>query len=320
MRRRAEPCATVSPALELGPDDSPFDPSPSRDHRGRWGGELKSVVWVRPEVVIRVESAGWSRDGMVRQAAFKGVEEGRDPLSVTREVAVETTSAVKAAEAAAPEQGSPAHLRREIPTSRSSMLEEAISVAEEPTPAHLHREIPTSPRRTRSNRPTAMAGSTAFPALLVAPAELGALAALGREGVWAVGGQELKLTNLDKPLFRPATDDPADSPITKRDLIRYFARIAPAMLPHLANRPLNLQRFPNGADAPGFWQKDIPGTAPGGSRVGASKAWTAAPTAAPTSTSSPMAWRPCAGSATRPASRSTPGPAGCRRHGAPPSR
>ena len=34
------------------------------------------------------------------------------------------------------------------------------------------------------------------------------------------------------------------------------------MLPHLADRPLNLQRFPNGAEAPGFWQKDIPETAP----------------------------------------------------------
>ena len=34
------------------------------------------------------------------------------------------------------------------------------------------------------------------------------------------------------------------------------------MLPHLHDRPLNLQRFPNGAGAPGFWQKDIPPTAP----------------------------------------------------------
>jgi bifunctional non-homologous end joining protein LigD len=34
------------------------------------------------------------------------------------------------------------------------------------------------------------------------------------------------------------------------------------MLPHLAERPLNLHRYPNGAGAPGFWQKDIPSTAP----------------------------------------------------------
>ncbi len=86
--------------------------------------------------------------------------------------------------------------------------------------------------------------------------ELAALDALGKEGVWRVGADELKLTNLDKPLFA------ADPPITKRELIRYFARIAPTMLPHLRDRPLNLQRFPNGAGSPGFWQKDIPETAP----------------------------------------------------------
>jgi len=86
--------------------------------------------------------------------------------------------------------------------------------------------------------------------------ELAALDALGKEGVWQVGDNELKLTNLDKPLFE------AEPPVTKRELIRYFARIAPTMLPHLVDRPLNLQRFPNGAGSPGFWQKDIPGTAP----------------------------------------------------------
>ena len=78
-------------------------------------------------------------------------------------------------------------------------------------------------------------------------------------GTWP--GQDLKLTNLDKVLF-PPREGGGEPPVTKRDLIGYFARIAPAMLPHLAGRPLNLQRFPNGAGAPGFWQKDIPPSAP----------------------------------------------------------
>jgi bifunctional non-homologous end joining protein LigD len=76
--------------------------------------------------------------------------------------------------------------------------------------------------------------------------------------VWEVGGFELKVTNLDKVIFPPRDGDP----ITKRELIRYFARIAPTMLPHLEERPLNLHRYPNGPNAPGFWQKDIPSTAP----------------------------------------------------------
>jgi bifunctional non-homologous end joining protein LigD len=113
------------------------------------------------------------------------------------------------------------------------------------------------------SKPASKAGSNPVPASKFAgatPEELAALDDLGKEGVWRVGAHELKLTNLDKPLFDGR--GPADAPVTKRELIRYFATIAPVMLPHLIDRPLNLQRFPNGAGAPGFWQKDIPDTAP----------------------------------------------------------
>jgi bifunctional non-homologous end joining protein LigD len=91
--------------------------------------------------------------------------------------------------------------------------------------------------------------------------ELAALAALpGAGGEWEVGGQRLRLTNLDKVLFAPQAPDGA--PITKREVIDYLARIAPVMLVHLAGRPLNLHRYPDGAGAPGFWQKDLPASAP----------------------------------------------------------
>jgi bifunctional non-homologous end joining protein LigD len=211
LLERLEPLAT---------DRAPFDPAPERK------GELRRVTWVRPELVIRAELGGWSRDGMVRQAAFKGIELARDPRSVVREQAVDTDAAVEAAEAAepAPDSGDNAAM----PAKRSK-----------PGPS----------------------AADALPAAATEE-ELAALEALGKEGVWRVGGQDLKLTNLDKVLFPPldGTDDP---PITKRELIRYFARIAPAMLPHLAERPLNLHRFPNGAGGPSFWQKDLPESTPG---------------------------------------------------------
>ena len=73
-------------------------------------------------------------------------------------------------------------------------------------------------------------------------------------------GRELKLTNLDKVLF-PARPD-GQGPFTKRDLIRYHAQIAPVMLPYLVDRPVNLHRFPNGVDKPGFWHKAVPSHAP----------------------------------------------------------
>src|SRR5690348_6295398 len=80
-------------------DAPPFDPPPPRDYRGRWGGDLNGVTWIRPDLVIRAELGGWTRDGVVRQTSFKGIEEGRDPKSVVREVAVASTEAVEEAEA-----------------------------------------------------------------------------------------------------------------------------------------------------------------------------------------------------------------------------
>ncbi len=64
-----------------------------------------------------------------------------------------------------------------------------------------------------------------------------------------VAGHDVKLSNPDKVLF-PAAG------LTKADLIDYYERIAPVMLPHLAGRPLSLVRYPNGIEAEGFMQKN----------------------------------------------------------------
>jgi bifunctional non-homologous end joining protein LigD len=89
--------------------------------------------------------------------------------------------------------------------------------------------------------------------------ELAALEAVAKAGTWTVQGRALKLTNLDKVLF-PGRDGGA--PVTKRDLVRHHAVIAPLMLPYLADRPVNLHRYPDGVDRPGFWHKEVPSHAP----------------------------------------------------------
>jgi bifunctional non-homologous end joining protein LigD len=63
-----------------------------------------------------------------------------------------------------------------------------------------------------------------------------------------VDGHQLRIRRVEKVLF------PEDG-ITKGDLIRYYQRIGPWMLPHLEGRPLALQRYPDGIDQPGFFQK-----------------------------------------------------------------
>jgi bifunctional non-homologous end joining protein LigD len=70
-----------------------------------------------------------------------------------------------------------------------------------------------------------------------------------------VGHRSLKLSNLDKVLWPEAG-------FTKGELIDYYARVAPVMLPHVAGRPITLRRFPNGVDAPSFFEKNCPSHRP----------------------------------------------------------
>jgi bifunctional non-homologous end joining protein LigD len=66
-----------------------------------------------------------------------------------------------------------------------------------------------------------------------------------------VGGRTLKLSNLDKVLYPQAA-------FTKAQVIDYYHRIAPALLPHLAGRPLTLKRYPDGVDGESFYEKNCP--------------------------------------------------------------
>src|SRR5258707_795129 len=66
-----------------------------------------------------------------------------------------------------------------------------------------------------------------------------------------VSSHTLEVSNADKVLF------PEDG-ITKGDVVEYYRRIAPQMLPHLEDRPLALHRFPDGIDREGFFQKTAP--------------------------------------------------------------
>ena len=70
-----------------------------------------------------------------------------------------------------------------------------------------------------------------------------------------VEGRTLSLSNLGKVLY------PVPG-FTKGEVIDYYTRIAPALLPHLRDRPLTLKRYPNGVDAGHFYEKNCPSHAP----------------------------------------------------------
>lgn len=66
-----------------------------------------------------------------------------------------------------------------------------------------------------------------------------------------VEGRRLLLSNLDKVLY-PAAG------FTKGQVLDYYTRIAPVLLPHLKGRPLTRKRYPNGVDAASFFEKNAP--------------------------------------------------------------
>ena len=72
---RAELLAAVAP---LAADEPPFATPPPR-------AAARDAQWLRPELVIRAEFAGWTGDGLVRQAAYKGFDLEKDPRRVIRE-------------------------------------------------------------------------------------------------------------------------------------------------------------------------------------------------------------------------------------------
>jgi bifunctional non-homologous end joining protein LigD len=67
----------------------------------------------------------------------------------------------------------------------------------------------------------------------------------------AVGDRELSLSNLDKVMY-------PEVGFTKSQVIDYYVRISPAMLPHVSDRGLTLRRWPDGVDGESFFEKRCP--------------------------------------------------------------
>src|SRR3954447_15368549 len=186
---------------------------------------IPGAVWSEPRLVVRVEFSEWTDDGYLRQAAYKGVEIGKDPKSVVRENAMSTQKATQEAERESEAQKPRA-------SSRQKVAQPSL-----PVPA----TDPSDPPQAATS------------------AEMAALDAFGKEGNWEIGGETIHLTNLDKVLFPGAN---GRGPYTKRDLIRYYVTVSPVLLPYLRGRAVNLWRWPDGVTGGHFWQKEIPAYAP----------------------------------------------------------
>jgi bifunctional non-homologous end joining protein LigD len=102
-----------------------------------------------------------------------------------------------------------------------------------------------SPRAPARRRPARAAPASAAPRL---PRDVDTLQV-------RVGGRTVTLTNLRKPFW-------PELGLTKRDLLQYYADVAPVLLPHLRDRAMVMKRYPNGAGGEFFFMKRAPRARP----------------------------------------------------------
>jgi len=200
---------------------SPFTIKPKTNERPHWA---------RPELVAQIKFTEWTADGKLRHPVYLGLRDDKKATDVKREQksdvrrsAFETRRSGEAAKA--PSKQATAG------TSRSRR----ITNAERRTTNVEHR---TSNGEQRTTNDVIQ--------------QLHALEEARKDGVLKLpDGDELKVTNLHK-LFWP------QQKLTKGDLMRYYARVAPFILPAVADRPLVMKRFPNGVAAQPFYQHRAP--------------------------------------------------------------
>jgi bifunctional non-homologous end joining protein LigD len=181
----------------------------------------KQATWTRPELVCEVKFSNWTDDGRLRAPVFIGLRPDIDPEECQRE-----------------------RLSAEL-ASNSAMSKQVAPPKQIAAPKQAAGNI-----THRTKRKTKAAGSAAAdPAPDRGSSQEPLLGADLAEAALSIDGHSLKFTNLNKIFY------PKDG-YRKRDLLNYYDAVAPFLVPHLKDRPLSLKRYPNGIDAPYFFQKE----------------------------------------------------------------
>jgi bifunctional non-homologous end joining protein LigD len=188
------------------------------------------VHWVTPKVVVEVKFNEWTTDGKLRQPIYVGTRDDKNPRTVKRE----GTSVQKAAKKK--------RVTTKVAKKKSAKKKSAKRNA-------AKKIVRVSARKgVGASTSTAPAGSV--------EAQLETIQREGGDGnVEIKRGVSLHVSSLDKIYF------PANG-YTKGDVMRYYARVAPQILPTIADRPLVLKRTPEGIKGEVFFQQKPPQHAP----------------------------------------------------------
>jgi len=188
--------------------------------------------WTQPAIVAEIKFNEWTADGKLRQPVFLGLRDDKDPREVVHE-----------------------------PESLSKRSNEQRRVRVSPSRGAAASVKPKTTRRSQSSP----SYSRSTPRVLPRDADqiadqIESFERDGGSGVLDLPTGRLEISNLDK-IFFPKTKH------TKGDVMRFYARVAPYLLPAIADRPLVMKRFPNGVRGKAFYQQRAPADRPASVRV-----------------------------------------------------
>ncbi|HEY3130041.1 MAG TPA: non-homologous end-joining DNA ligase [Acidobacteriota bacterium] len=214
---------------------------------------LKGAHWVKPQLVAQVRFTEWTQEGIIRHPVFLGLREDKDPKSCRREVEVDAGDASRIAErdtAAATEPGSKSSRRGRRsdskPAGRSAAKTARRTAGDSSAGSEENSSDDNSPASTKKQKRAARK-----PEKIKTKKSSPDAAPSKSDPAPFKTKHSIAFSNLDKVLW------PEDG-YTKHDLISFYDKIAPFILPHLKDRPLNLERFPDGIHGESFYQKNTP--------------------------------------------------------------
>lgn len=192
------------------------------------------VTWVKPRLVCEIKFAEWTKDRIARQPIFMGLRVDKKAKDVTFEKSV-TIAMIKK-------------------NSRKEKVQKNKAAAYKPLAANKKSAEKKSPaKKTSAKKSGQPVARRAKSAVKISGQQVNVNEA-GDQQIM-LDGHELKLTNLNKPYWKKEK-------FSKGDMINYYLRIAPYILPYMMDRPQSLNRHPNGIDGPSFFQKDQRGKLP----------------------------------------------------------
>ncbi len=202
----------------------------------------ETAHWVRPELVAQVRFTEWTDDGKLRHPVYLGLRDDKKAESVVREIAAVPPKSAAAAPKPEVRSRVASGLSRKSPPPVASGLSRK---SPPPVASGFSRKSPREKPRPTREKPDKKASATLgieLDRMQPVVDQLRELEDRRRDGTIALpDGARIGVTNLAK-LFWPKLK------LTKGDLLRYYATVAPLILPVVADRPLVMKRFPNGVD------------------------------------------------------------------------